>query len=115
MALAGELQRQEMSIRQSNPNYDQTDDRRDLRAFSVSRRQPSRSAAALRADRECPPRAVHREQDGSVNDERPLQGSGTSEIPTAPQNLDEAYRAALGHLAEAGIDTSGNSRLSAGA
>jgi hypothetical protein len=36
----------------------------------------------------------------------PVAGSGgTSEVPTTPQDLNEALRAALGHVEAAGIDT----------
>lgn len=107
MALAGEIQRQEMAIKQSNPHYDagDIDAIHELSAFFDGNlfhaQQRYEQIVNSRLERYLATKQA------PVPSSGPVGGTGTSEIPTAPRDLQEAYRAALGHLAEAGIDTLG--------
>lgn len=105
MALAGEIQRQEMAIKQSNPHYTQEDLDAiyELSAFHdgslVEAQQRYEQIVQARLER-----YLNGKQATSVAS-APVAGGGTSEVPTQPVDLDEALKAALGHLAEAGIDS----------
>lgn len=104
MALAGEIQRQEMAVRQSNPSYTQEDIDAvyELSAFHdgslIEAQQRYEQIVNNRVER------YLASKQAPVPASGPVAGSGTSDIPVQPSDLQEAYRAALGHLAASGID-----------
>lgn len=107
MAMAGELQRQEMAIRESNPHYDQDDidANYELSAFfDGNLLQAQQRYAAVEshiierylASKTAPVGAT------------PVVGGGvTSEQPVQPTDLNEAMKAAINSAREQGIDTIG--------
>jgi hypothetical protein len=105
MALAGEIQRQEMAIRQANPHYTDSDMDAvyELSAFHdgslLEAQQRYEQIVQNRVERYLASKQAVTPASG------PVHGTGTSEVPVPVSDLQEAYRAALGHLAEQGIDS----------
>lgn len=107
MAMAGELQRQEMAILQSHPDYQQEDIdlNYELSAFFdgslIEANQRIENYVQNRLER-------YLAQKTPAPASGPVSGSGgTSEVPVEVTSLQQGYKAALEHLAQAGIDTLG--------
>jgi len=108
MALAGELQRQEMAIRESNPTYkdEDLDAIYELSSFYdgnlLTAQQRYEQIVSSRISAYLSDKQSASETSGLG----PAAGAGLpSEQPVAPQTLEEAQRAAMRYLGEAGIDT----------
>jgi hypothetical protein len=114
MAMAADLQRQEMAIRQSNPSYTDTDQVQpgqlsDMDAiYALSAHFDGNLIHAEQVYRQINESAVGRYlmKKQSVEQIPTVPNAGTtSEIPTIPQDLDEAHRAAEEYLRSAGLET----------
>jgi hypothetical protein len=107
MAVAGELQRQEMSILQANPHYTEADmdGIHELAAYFdgnlLQAQTRYEQIGQQLVDRWLAQKQAHTEvTPGSVS------GTGISEVPESlGEDLDAGLKAALGALAEQGIDT----------
>jgi hypothetical protein len=102
MALAGEIIRQESVLRENGFNEAQIERVHELAAFHDG--NLLHAAESYRAMRQETIEEFLAAKEAVSPGVGPLPGSGgTSEIPTHPQDLDEALKAALGSLAEQGI------------
>jgi len=117
MAVAGELQRQENILISQHPEWNVPDPETGERAidhiYELSSYHDGNLLTAAQRYEQIINGAVGRYVQGKASVAEtsgltPPRGvAGTSEQPTAPQTLDEGLKAALAHLAQAGIDTIG--------
>lgn len=108
MAVAGELQRQEMSILQANPHYTDADMDavHELAAyFDGNLHQAQARYEAI--GQQLVDRWVAQKTQHAAVTPAGVTGAGTSEIPETLDNLDDGLRGALESLAQQGIDTIG--------
>jgi hypothetical protein len=108
MALAGELQRQEMSILQANPHYTESDMDavHELAAYFDGNLHQAQQRYEQIGQAQIA-RFVAQKQEHVESTPGGLPGSGISDVPETLGDLDAGLAAALGALAEQGIDTIG--------
>jgi hypothetical protein len=108
MAVAGELQRQEMSILQANPHYTESDMDavHELAAyFDGNLHQAQQRYEAI--GQSLVDRYLNQKQQHVEGTPGAVTGTAMSEIPETLDSLDDGLRGALESLAQQGIDTIG--------